>query len=231
MVRGQGTNWQDSYSPSSTSKVCPFIIHINLFTLGDRRMSEENLEQTSTSSGKRGLLFGVAAVVGTLGAGIAYLLIRARVTQPRSELIKQAKMKIYASESRAQRFPVIERMLEKKLFKGIDLPDADLSGAYLRDADLRQANLSGSNLSDATLAMAKFKGANLEGVRFTSADLSYADFKGAKGLTSQQLAAAKSLEGAILPDGTELPRKRGLFSLGKSGWRTAFKQWASEQSA
>lgn len=192
-------------------------------------MAEENLTPTETThSSNRGLLFGAAALVGTVGAGIAYFLIRARLKEPRSKIINDAKAELYASESRAQRFPIIERMVEKKLFKGIDLPDADLSGAYLRDANLEKANLSGCDLSEATLAMAKLNGANLSGASITAADLSYADLKGVRGITPSQLAQAKTLEGAILPDGTELPRKQGLFSIGKAGWRSVFEQWAAK---
>lgn len=182
---------------------------------------------TSPQSGNRGLLFGAAAVVGTIGAGVAYFLIRTRLKQPKSKIIEQAKAELYAAESRAMRFPVIERLVEKRLLKGIDLPDADLSGAYLRDANLAGANLAGSDLSEATLAMAKFEGADLTNVQLLGADLSFADLKGVKGVTSAQLREAKTLEGAILPDGTELPKKRSMFSVGKPGWRTVFEQWAS----
>jgi uncharacterized protein YjbI with pentapeptide repeats len=58
---------------------------------------------------------------------------------------------------------------------GTDLSGADLSGADLSGADLRGTDLRGANL----------RGADL----------------GAKGLSEKRLRAAKSLEGATMPDG------------------------------
>jgi uncharacterized protein YjbI with pentapeptide repeats len=72
-----------------------------------------------------------------------------------------------------------------KLLKGITLPHATLSDANLRDANLRYADLSGANLS----------GANLSGANLTDA----------KRWTKEQLAKAKSLEGATMPDGSKHP--------------------------
>ena len=57
-----------------------------------------------------------------------------------------------------------------------NLSDADLTGANLADADLTGANLTGTNLTQANLSHAK--------------------------VSSEQLAKAKSLAGAIMPDGT-----------------------------
>ena len=73
--------------------------------------------------------------------------------------------------------------------KGVDLQDADLSGADIRgtdlsDADLRGANLSSANLSDANLSLAKLKRANLSNAilnstKLTVAYLHNADLSGA----------------------------------------------------
>jgi uncharacterized protein YjbI with pentapeptide repeats len=67
-----------------------------------------------------------------------------------------------------------------------DLGEADLSGAYLEWAKLSNTKLGGANLSKAILQGADLRGAVL--------------FR-AKGWTEEQLAAAKSLAGAIMPDG------------------------------
>jgi uncharacterized protein YjbI with pentapeptide repeats len=69
-------------------------------------------------------------------------------------------------------------------FEGVDLSDADLSGAELVAVDLREANLEGANLEDA--------------------DLSEANLEGATGVTVEELEEqAASLEDATMPDGTE----------------------------
>ena len=110
---------------------------------------------------------------------------------------------------------------------GADLSDQDLRGASLSDADLRSAsllsaNLRGTHLNGADLRWTSFHGGNLEGANLeganlygvdlsgadlfranlSDADLSWADLTGAN-VTPEQLAIAKSLEGATLPDGTK----------------------------
>ena len=113
-----------------------------------------------------------------------------------------------------------------KLYR-VNLSEAILFTADLREADLREANLSGANLSAAKLVEANLCGANLcgafltgtdlcfanlSGAYFNGADLSLADLSGAyldktdllnARVTTEQLNTAKSLKGAILPDGTK----------------------------
>ncbi len=89
----------------------------------------------------------------------------------------------------------------------IDLRDTYLVGANMYEVDLRSAILS-----DATLTFVDFSNANLEGanlqaadmhnVNLTGADLTRANLKDAVGVSMEQLAKAKSLKGAILPDGS-----------------------------
>ena len=101
--------------------------------------------------------------------------------------------------------------LEGANLKGAHLEGADLSGAFLKGANLSDANLAGADLSNAEelwergtyrwkrgagLGHADLSGANLKG-----ADLSRANLSGAKGITKEQLGQAKSLEGAIMPNG------------------------------
>jgi hypothetical protein len=64
-----------------------------------------------------------------------------------------------------------------------------LSEANLRGAGLINANLSGADLSGANLSEADWRGVNLNG---------------AKNVTVEQLEQAKTLEGAIMPDGVQL---------------------------
>jgi uncharacterized protein YjbI with pentapeptide repeats len=100
----------------------------------------------------------------------------------------------------------------------IDLDGADLSGANLRNANLSIANLSDANLSNANLngavlgganlSIANLSDANLSGAfltkGFTTVDLDGADLSGAQNWTKEQLAQAKSLVGATLPDEMEM---------------------------
>jgi uncharacterized protein YjbI with pentapeptide repeats len=87
------------------------------------------------------------------------------------------------------------------------LNGANLRGAYLRgdpdqsgdDADLSDADLSDANLSEADLSYDNLSSANLQGANLTDAVLRGANLSNAK-VTSEQLAEAKSLEGATMPD-------------------------------
>jgi len=101
--------------------------------------------------------------------------------------------------------------------RGVNLSDIDLSHEVdLTSAILNGSNLSNANMSHAYLEHASLTDANLRGIKLHSADLSYADLResdlsdadltnanllGAK-VDKKQLAAVKSLNGAIMPDGT-----------------------------
>ncbi len=70
-----------------------------------------------------------------------------------------------------------------------DLSGANLSGAYLGGVNLRGANLSGTNLYVTDLSEADLSNANLSKSH----------------VTDKQLAKAKSLKGATMPDGSKHP--------------------------
>jgi hypothetical protein len=82
------------------------------------------------------------------------------------------------------------------------LSDAGLISAHgqpiisLVNADFTNANLIYADLSDADLSGAALSGANLSG-----ANLSGADLEGTQEVTDEQLAEARSLEGATMPNG------------------------------
>ena len=78
-----------------------------------------------------------------------------------------------------------------------DFSKVELLGANLSEADLSDVNLSGANLFRADL-----RGANLMEAVLGKADLRGAYLIGAK-VTNEQIAQAKSLEGATMPDGTK----------------------------
>ena len=95
---------------------------------------------------------------------------------------------------------------------------ADLSGANLSGADLWGADLSGNlssailirailiraDLSEAFLSEATLSNANQNGADLSDANLRGANLRGAI-VTQEQLAKAKSLQGATMPDGSKHP--------------------------
>lgn len=102
--------------------------------------------------------------------------------------------------------------LNKAYLSGTQLRGANLRGADLSEADLFGTDLSGADLTRATLSGANLTGANLSGCRLDGADLSKADLSGvhlkvnaAPGneILKTELTKARSLHGAILPDGTK----------------------------
>jgi len=84
---------------------------------------------------------------------------------------------------------------------GADLHDACLRQIDLRNADLRKADLSETNLENTNLIGAKLHQADLTGADLTGANLNGANLTGAI-VTNEQLAEAKSLKGATMPDGS-----------------------------
>jgi hypothetical protein len=79
--------------------------------------------------------------------------------------------------------------------RGVNLSGIDLSDTNLRLADLSFTNLSGANLSDVALSDARLDSADLSG-----ADLSGANLSIAEGVTDDQLAEAKTLKEATMPE-------------------------------
>jgi uncharacterized protein YjbI with pentapeptide repeats len=120
--------------------------------------------------------------------------------------------------------------LKEATLTDANLQSADLSSANLHRADLSRAALQGAdlsiaestpnlqdqplwvlkklvtNLTDANLSHAALQHADLSSAELTDADLTDADLTGAdltdvKGWTTEQLTAARSLEGATMPNG------------------------------
>ena len=67
--------------------------------------------------------------------------------------------------------------VKKALESDINLGEAYLSGAYLREADLGEAYLSGANLRWADLSGANLRWADLSGANLGEADLRWADLR------------------------------------------------------
>lgn len=87
------------------------------------------------------------------------------------------------------------------------LEGADLLKASLRKVDLHRAHMQQADLSMADLTGAKLSRTNMQGVNFSQAilkdvDLYKSNLSGARNLTSEQLAQARRLFGATMPDGS-----------------------------
>ena len=97
--------------------------------------------------------------------------------------------------------------LNRANLSGANLTGANLTGCRLGGADLSGADLTGVNLNIGDLVGANLRGANLGGAELVGADLSEADLSRADlsgtRITQANLGKARSLEGAILPDGTK----------------------------
>jgi hypothetical protein len=94
--------------------------------------------------------------------------------------------------------------LEGANLYGANLEGANLYGAVLRGAFLEDANLEGAylraDLRGANLPRAVLLGAVLEGADLRGANLGAADLEGAR-VDDDQLADARTLQGATMPDG------------------------------
>ena len=87
-----------------------------------------------------------------------------------------------------------------------DLSESQMNGSNFKEANLSKAKLTGaflggSNLESANLSGADFSNTDLRGIDFSFTDLSDTIFFNAF-ITFEQLAQSKSLNGAMLPDGT-----------------------------
>ena len=92
--------------------------------------------------------------------------------------------------------------------KGIVAVNADLSNAHMLNADVHGADLREADLSEAVLTKADLLGSKLIGAKLTNTDLTNTDLTNTDltdaQVTDEQLDAAKSLEGATMPDGKTL---------------------------
>ena len=91
--------------------------------------------------------------------------------------------------------------LEESKLSGTDLTNARLRITKMKKADLFGANLTKAKLWGANLEDAILNATNLERAEFLGANLKGVNLGSAKNWTRKQLLQAKSLEGAIMPDG------------------------------
>jgi hypothetical protein len=131
------------------------------------------------------------------------LLSRARTLVVLDSVNEDRKVRVleFLSETKLIQFrskgeqPVISlrfaNLSEARLVKRSILSNTDLDRAELINTNLDKANLSNSNLHKAKLIDAKLSHANLSG----------ANLSGATGVSCKQTRAAKSLDGATMPNG------------------------------
>lgn len=159
--------------------------------------------------------------------------------QLRTYIQAQQVAQLHAATSKEQRQPILESMKATDLLAGANLRGTQLEYSFLLGADFREAYLGDVNLSNAILVDARFeqaklwstdltnaklRSANLEDAdllkaNLTDARLEEANLKNAAHVTAQQLRQAETLQGTVLPDGTELPND--------DTWREAFEAWVS----
>jgi uncharacterized protein YjbI with pentapeptide repeats len=108
-------------------------------------------------------------------------------------------------ELRARRWLSDGSLVEANLAY-VHLDGTDLTGANLKGANLHMATLEGTNLSmacldDTNLYQANLRYADFSHTSLAGADLYKADLTGARNLGEDQLARARRLCDAILPNG------------------------------
>lgn len=122
------------------------------------------------------------------------------------QAIEELRVRGWLSDGSLRNFPICSAQMQDADLMGADLVNVDLHQAHLEHALLCQANLTGAKLTRAILRDADFSEAIL-----TNADLFKADLQNARNLTHKQLAQAKRLWGAVMPDGTTYD---GRYNLG-----------------
>jgi len=96
---------------------------------------------------------------------------------------------------------LVKIALNYAAFNSANFSHAQIMYANLRDLQASGSNFSSADLTGSDLSYANLSSANLIEASFTNANLANADLARAF-VTEKQLAAAKSLSCAIMPDGT-----------------------------
>jgi uncharacterized protein YjbI with pentapeptide repeats len=86
-------------------------------------------------------------------------------------------------------------------FSEVNLTDANLAGVFARSTNFLKANFTNADLTNADLRESNFIDADFTGAITVGADFSGSYMTGAI-ISQEQLDAALSLKGAILPDGS-----------------------------
>jgi len=111
--------------------------------------------------------------------------------------VEELRVRGWLCDGSLKNIPICHAQMQNADLLDADLTNVDLHQAHLEHADLSRADLTGASLARASLQSADFSQAIL-----VNADLYKADLENARNLTDEQLATAKRLWGAIMPDGT-----------------------------
>ena len=148
---------------------------------------------------------------------------------PKADLSRAALLGANLSGCLLRDATLTDATLQSADLRSADLQGADLSHAVLQGAFLSPATVPGfplakipTNLTDADLSHAALQGADLSSADLTDAKLTDADLTDAKGWTTEQLIAARSLEGATMPDGQTLKSD-------KMPHRPTFEEWLKDK--
>jgi uncharacterized protein YjbI with pentapeptide repeats len=121
------------------------------------------------------------------------------------QAIEELRVRDWLCDGSLKNIPLCHAQMQDADLLSADLTNVDLHQAHLEHADLSQANLTGARLSRANLQSANFSQTVL-----ANADLFKADLRSARNLTDEQLAQARRLWGAIMPDGTSYDGRHNL---------------------
>lgn len=117
-----------------------------------------------------------------------------------ASVLAQHRKWLESGQTAGSRADLREQDLSLRELAGVDLRQADLTGANLEQSDLRDADLSEAELAGAILRGAKLQGARLSAANLKGADLTRAVLTGAT-LEHAQLEGA-NLEAASLAEAT-----------------------------
>lgn len=111
------------------------------------------------------------------------------------EAVEELRVRGWLCDGSLAGVPLCHVHMENADLLGADLHNVDFHQAHFQWADLSQANLRGARLTRANL-----QGANLSQTDLTDADLFKANLVEARNLQDVQLARARRLWGAVMPD-------------------------------
>ena len=198
--------------------IIPAVLAIGgyLFTRSENRATRVAAEQRAQDEALQAYLDGMSQLVTDKD--------RPLHRSPRSDRLRtvaRARTLTVLSRLDGDRKARVMQFLYESVLINIKHPVVDLTGADLSSANLRTSSLSGASLVYADLHSADLhgawlvyadlygtdlrgailSGAKLYGANLSDADLSRAKLSGAWDTTNEQLEQAKSLEGAIMPNG------------------------------
>ena len=130
------------------------------------------------------------------------------------QAVEELRVRGWLSDGSLKNIPICNAQMQDADLLGANLVNVDLHQGQFEHAELCQVDLTGAKLTRANLRDANFSQAKL-----TDTDLFKADLQNARNLTDEQLAQAKRLWGAIMPDGKTYD---GRYNLGGD---LAFAKW------